>query len=980
MKKSLLISFALVFCSMINVHAQCMLQEIPLTQRITESDLVVEGKVVSQNSYWDDNHQTIYTVNTVEVYKVFKGSFTTGSIEILTEGGTVDLDMIKVEPSLQLNLNEVGIFACIPVTRFVVSTNQKTSLPKYEAHSSLQGFVKYDLSNASAADVFKQYPDIKNDVYDKITSITAKKYDVLQAFDAYSIVNNNSTNKMLVLGITGFAPGTVTAGTKTVLTIDGTGFGAVQGTGTVGFKNSDDGGATYINPLPTQYTSWSDTQIKVEVPSKAGTGTIQVTQGNTVTSAGTLTVSYAQLNVSYDPGSGTKAYQPDHVNDNGSGGYTWQLYTGFDGNASAKASFLRALDTWRCNTSVNWSVGTTTAVNVISGDNTNVVRFDSGAELPGGVLGRCTSYWSGCSSGPNVVWYVSELDIAFDDGANWQYGTALPAGNEYDFETVAVHELGHGHQLGHVISSGAIMHYAISNGASNRSLGANDLAAGVYVQGQSTVANACGPGAMTNYASCIASTKLQAAYCPVTVANLSSKVYSDIVSGATAYQYSFVSGAFSQTYTRAQFNDLPLLLIPGIEYNKTYDVQVRAIIGANTGTYGAVCQVTTPAMPTIKLKAAYCPVSVADLNTTVYCEPVAGAAAYQYLFVSGAFSQTYIRAKYTDLNLQYIPGIAYSKTYDVQVAPIVGSVTGAYGAICQVTTPAMPTTKLKAAYCPVSVVDLNTVVYCDAVSGANAYEYLFVSGAFSQSYIRTKYTDLNLQNIPGIDYAKTYDVQVRAYVNGVPGAYGAVCQITTPAIPTTKLKAAYCPVSVASLTSTIYCDAVSGASAYEYLFVSGAFSQTYKRVQYTDLNISNILGISKGKTYDVQVRAYINGTPTAYGAVCQVTTPALRLKGSHVSADGGSGEDAAVLFDLYPNPSDGKTIHIAMVGDVAPDQIITLSIYDIYGRKIYSDKVHYLDGQDIDVVNLEEKLASGVYAVEAILNDDTRFTRKLIVQ
>ncbi len=257
----------------------------------------------------------------------------------------------------------------------------------------------------------------------------------------------------------------------------------------------------------SQYKSWSSTQIEVEVPTPAATGVVQVIQGATSTSAATLTISYSHLNVDFDPGSGTIAYQTDHINDNGSGGYTWRMNTGFDANAAARASFMRAFDTWRCGTDVNWQTGATTSINDAVSDGTNIICFDDAAPLPSGVLGVCYSYWSGCASGPTIVWYVNELDIIFDEGSNispltWEFGTATPSGSEYDFETVAVHELGHGHQLGHVIAPGAIMHYAIANGVSNRSLGVNDLAGGNFVQAKSEVANVCGPGAMTAYAGC----------------------------------------------------------------------------------------------------------------------------------------------------------------------------------------------------------------------------------------------------------------------------------------------------------------------------------------------------------------------------------------------------------------------------------------------------------------------------------------------
>jgi PKD repeat protein len=486
--------------------AQCSLKQIPLNLRANASDLIIEGKVVSKNSFWNTAHNMIYTSNTVEVYKVFKGSISTTSVEILTTGGTVGYDRIIAEPSLSLNVGDAGVFTCETVKRYSVPQANRTAFPQYEAYGSVQGFVKYDLANGTASDPFQTYTDIETQVYATVLSPSMPTWIAVAPFDIHANAAANRINgpQNSIQSVSGFSPTTITAGTGSTITITGTGFGSTQGSGTVGFKNADDGGATYINPLASQYISWSNTQIVVEVPAGAGTGTIQVTQGVTQTSSQTLTISYAHLNVEFDPGPGTIAYQTDHVNDNGSGGYTWRMNTGFAADASASAAFLRAFDNWRCTSGVNWTIGANTSINDAVSDGTNIICYDNTAPLSDGILGVCYSYWSGCASGQNIVWYVNELDIIFDEGSNispltWEYGTATPSINEYDFESVAVHELGHGHQLGHVINSGAIMHYALSNGSFNRTLSSNDIAAANFVQAKSVVANICGPGAMTKY-------------------------------------------------------------------------------------------------------------------------------------------------------------------------------------------------------------------------------------------------------------------------------------------------------------------------------------------------------------------------------------------------------------------------------------------------------------------------------------------------
>lgn len=569
MKKFLLLLSAVAMYS--SLSAQCSVREVPLQDRTANADLIVEGKVLSKNSFWDAAHTQIYTSNKIEVYKIFKGDLQGGQIEVLTEGGVVGDFMIKADPSLQLNPGEVGIFTCETVKRFHVAPVNESFIPQYEAYASVQGFIRYDLQTGIASDVFRTYPDIENGLYSQLGSTFSKGYKVVSPFSVSSSANkyqDPSPSSTIT-----FSPGTVTAGTGTQLTIFGTGFGATRGSGFVSFKNADDGGATFIQPLPSQYIGWSDTQILVEVPSNAGTGIIQVTQGVTQSSVSTLTISYAHLNVDFDPGSGTIAYQTDHIDDNGSGGYTWKMNTAFDADVNARASFMRAFTSWRCTTGINWTIGANTSINDAVSDGTNCICFDNTAPLSAGILGVCYSYWSGCASGPNIVWYVNELDIIFDDGSNitpltWQYGPSLPTTNQYDFETVAVHELGHGHQLGHVINPGAIMHYAISNGASNRSLSVNDINGGNFVQAKSVVANICGPGAMTAY-SCGAQPVAGFTGSPTTVCEGNTVTFTDQSTNTpTSWLWTFQGGTPSTSTAQN----------PTVTYNTagTYDVSLTA--------------------------------------------------------------------------------------------------------------------------------------------------------------------------------------------------------------------------------------------------------------------------------------------------------------------------------------------------------------------------------------------------------------------
>ena len=502
----------------VGLMAQSVLREIPLQQQIEKSSLIVEGKVIAKKSYWDDNHHNIYTANTVEIYKVFKGE-QLRTIEVITLGGTVGNKALVVSPSLKLRKGDVGVFTLYD-NNILLKSEAKLSTRKYRTYSSLQGFYRYNLYDNIVVNPFNKKRGISNSFYNEIMNYTKTSFIEISKFKAASNSNTNQAKGFLPPASITFTPITSTAGTQSVLTISGSGFGSTKGK--VGFSNADDGGATFVDAIGTQVLTWSDTEITVEIPSQAGTGTIRVTHDDTTTgtSAATLTITYAQQNAVSDffsvGGATDYAYETRHVDKNAGGGYTWEMHTSFFDDSEkpgAKAAFESALDKWRCESKVNWDVsGSATTVDVAANDGTNIVRFDNGSELGAVTLGVCSSWWSSCGALNNpssAIWHVEELDIVFDDATDWHFGADLPALTEYDFESVALHELGHGHQLGHVIdvttdgdNMDDVMHYAISNSEQQRVLTANNIACANDVQSRSNSINACSEDVMVDSSIC----------------------------------------------------------------------------------------------------------------------------------------------------------------------------------------------------------------------------------------------------------------------------------------------------------------------------------------------------------------------------------------------------------------------------------------------------------------------------------------------
>lgn len=348
----------------------------------------------------------------------------------------------------------------------------------------MQGFIQYDKEIKTASDPFRQYKDISS-LYGSLIGSTGSFIE-LKPLQAAQKPQSDPKSSVF---INNFSPTSLTAGTETRLRISGSGFGNAPGPSAyVEFRNANDGGNSYFQPEASQYISWADDEIIVSVPAKAGTGTFRVRNGTSaMVSSVSLTVLYSHLNVV----SSGNVFQPQLVDRNSNGGYIWRMNTKFHNNEEAKEAFIRAFETWRCETSVNWELRSPTSTDIIASDGVNIIRFDIGSELPAGVLGACYTYWSGCGFGSNMNWYVNELDIVFDDAANWNFSTSSPLINQYDFESVVLHELGHGHQLGHVINSYEIMHYAMGGGQVKRALSTSDINGGNYVVSRSTSSGAC---------------------------------------------------------------------------------------------------------------------------------------------------------------------------------------------------------------------------------------------------------------------------------------------------------------------------------------------------------------------------------------------------------------------------------------------------------------------------------------------------------
>lgn len=496
----LLLSF-LFSLSQLVLSAQS-LYKVELNEKLSHASLIVEGKVISQHSFWGPGNQMIFTSNQVEIYKVFKGRVSSRTIEVITQGGSVGTETLEVSDLLSLQKNDIGTFMCFPNKWAIRSPLTNDVL--WDVYSSAQGFFKYDLASNTAAAPFVRYADVTTQLYTELSQKIGRAYENVKAdFNISSF--KQAPNQPNAPNITGFSPATVNGGAtidvaNNLLTITGSGFGTGSGSAAVLFDDANDGSGgnmfvvAYNDPL---IVSWADAQIQVRVPSRAGTGSLQVRDaaGVVQTAAGTLTVTYAILSGSLTDGTNTITKEFNLMNDNGSGGYTYQYSSNTAGggkdftSAVNKAIFERAVSTWREVSGLRFTEGASTTSQVVAADGVNIVVYDNSnagagvTPMPSGVLAVCYSRASMCLPILTNQVQRTEFDIIVRNEpvstgtTAFSLGPCPPMANnfaEIDLETVILHELGHALNLAHIndsyegvsagqLNPGKLMNFAVVN-------------------------------------------------------------------------------------------------------------------------------------------------------------------------------------------------------------------------------------------------------------------------------------------------------------------------------------------------------------------------------------------------------------------------------------------------------------------------------------------------------------------------------------
>jgi|GEM_PF-4012026 len=289
------------------------------------------------------------------------------------------------------------------------------------------------------------------------------------------------------------------------------------------------------------------------------------------------------------------------------------------------------------------------------------------------------------------------------------------------------------------------------------------------------------------------------------------------------------------------------------------------------------------------------------------------------------------------------------------------------------------TSTLTSAYCGATGLTPNSVIVCEASPGATAYQFTVSNTSLGYSAnwtVNAPYRSCTLNKFPGLQYGQTYTVTIKVMSGGILSAAGLPCSITLANLPTTSLATSSCNATGLTKNSYITCNAVSGATSYEWTFTNTSLGFSYVYTYpgpYRNLQLKNVPGLIAGNTYNVGVKATIGTILTQPGAVCPIT-----LSSAFMAEYEGDGSKEFVEMPnlsaiVYPNPVSLESELKIQLNEI---QTSTVIITDVMGRLVFEKQFAEMDLINISLAGMG--ISPGVYNV-AVSNGTNIENNKIVV-
>jgi len=280
------------------------------------------------------------------------------------------------------------------------------------------------------------------------------------------------------------------------------------------------------------------------------------------------------------------------------------------------------------------------------------------------------------------------------------------------------------------------------------------------------------------------------------------------------------------------------------------------------------------------------------------------------------------------------------------------------------------TTQVQTSQCGTTLATLSTDILANNVVGATEYRFKVVAYGATNVIERGSRRYFNLTMLPsGAVYNTAYTISVAVKKNNAWGGYGAECVVTTPALPTTQVRAAQCNAILASNGTDILADNLQFATAYRFrVVVNGTtyeINPIGKRRYFKLLQLP--IPVTAGTTYIISVAAQFNGAWGAinYGSECYVTTPGT-ADNSRQATSIATNDFSAVA---YPNPSN-SAFNLQING--SNNENVSVLVFDTIGRQIENKVVN---ASAIENTTIGQNYSAGIYNVIVSQGMNTKTVR-----
>jgi hypothetical protein len=450
--------------------------------------------------------------------------------------------------------------------------------------------------------------------------------------------------------------------------------------------------------------------------------------------------------------------------------------------------------------------------------------------------------------------------------------------------------------------------------------------------------------------------------CGQTLAALDSPIVANIVAGASSYRFRVASvspqGDVSVQIRTSNTRSFKLTQLPSFAFNRAYTIDVAIRHGNIWYAYGPACTIYSPS-PTTMLQASSCGLTMASIFDPIYAVGVPLAQGYRFRVTN-----------LLDLNEVHIIDrtlrefrlnnfdVSSGATYLVEVA--IKNYDGSYlpfGQLCSVTCPILYT-KVNSSFCGHMLGAMSDNIIADLVPGVQGYRFKIIdmTSPTNVKIIDRPLRFFSMNMLSGILYNHPYNIQVAIKdPSGNYLPYGQVCTIFSPSLPIPKIQLSQCELVGPSPTELIYADEFPNATVYRFKLENTQLGYShYVDRNSRSYNLNMFTGLLPNTAYTVRVAVKVNGSFTAFGKACDVTTSGSTTRiADNIEI---KNMDTSEMPKLYPNPYSDYFSMDALSSNAE----VSVRIYDMTGRLLESQTAK---GNDLPSLQLGRDFPTGVYNV-----------------